>query len=533
MTQVYESNCLSSPTERKLTNGLLLQTPVLKLLVSCNAHNERIIFSDVVHKINRKGSSQKRILMITTRAVYNLENNKCKRRIDVQDIGKVVCSRVSDQFILHIPKEYDYHYSSAKHKEIVSILEKVHQLYVGESLKVETLDDKDLTKYVLTKKDLEKRNKGAHIARRSSAGDLMKSMAKLKVDEKPQLPKEDLPTHAIFGEKVTIDDFELLKVLGKGSFGKVMQVKKKDTGEILAMKILQKDKVLEKHQLEHTKAERHILQAVQHPFMVHLRFAFQSEAKLYMVLDYVNGGELFFHLQNSVRFSEVRARLYGAEILLALGHLHKLGVIYRDLKPENILLDKDGHVRLTDFGLAKQNISDNKTYTFCGTPEYLAPEVVTSEGHGRGVDWWSLGTLIYEMMNGLPPFYDPNMTEMYKKIMNSPLNFPSFFSANAKDLLSKLLERNPEKRLGSGEGDVEEIKAHPFFETIDWEKLYNRDVETPFKPNVGSDTDVQNFDSCFTSEIARDSVVKPMKGQDKKAANFDGFTFMPQGPLKR
>ena len=515
------------------TNGLFLQTPVLKLLVSCNAHNERIIFSDVVHKINRKGSSQKRILMITTRAVYNLENNKCKRRIDVQDIGKVVCSRGSDQFILHIPKEYDYHYSSAKHKEIVSILEKVHQVYVGESLKVETLDDKDLTKYVLTKKDLEKRNKGAHIARRSSAGDLMKSMSKLKVDEKPQLPKEDLPTQAIFGEKVTIDDFELLKVLGKGSFGKVMQVKKKDTGDIFAMKILQKDKVLEKHQLEHTKAERHILQAVQHPFMVHLRFAFQSEAKLYMVLDYVNGGELFFHLQNSVRFSEVRARLYGAEILLALGHLHKLGVIYRDLKPENILLDKDGHVRLTDFGLAKQNIADNKTYTFCGTPEYLAPEVVTSEGHGRGVDWWSLGTLIYEMMNGLPPFYDPNMTEMYKKIMNSPLNFPSFFSANAKDLLSKLLERNPEKRLGSGEGDVEEIKAHPFFETIDWEKLYNRDVETPFKPNVGSDTDVQNFDSCFTSEIARDSVVKPMKGQDKKAANFDGFTFMPQGPLKR
>ena len=501
-------------------------------MVSCNAHNEKIIFSDVVKKINRKGSQQKRILMITTRAIYNLENNKCNRRIEVQDIGKIISSRSSDQFILHIPKEYDYHYASGRSKEIVSILEKVHHVYVGQNLAVETLDDQDLTKYVLTKKDLEKRNKSAHMARRSSAGDLMKSMSALKVgEEKPQLPKEDCETHAIFGEKAGIDDFELLKVLGKGSFGKVMQVKKKDTGEIFAMKILQKDKVLEKHQLEHTKAERHILQAVQHPFTVHLRFAFQSESKLYMVLDYVNGGELFFHLQNSVRFSEVRARLYGAEILLALGHLHKLGVIYRDLKPENILLDKDGHVRLTDFGLAKQNISDNKTYTFCGTPEYLAPEVVTSEGHGRGVDWWSLGTLIYEMMNGLPPFYDPNMTEMYKKIMHSPLNFPSFFSANAMDLLSKLLERNPEKRLGSGEGDVEEIKAHPFSESIDWEKLYNRDVDTPFKPKVGSDTDVQNFDSCFTNEIARDSIVAPTKPE--KNANFDGFTFMPDGPLKR
>ncbi|QDZ17804.1 protein kinase [Chloropicon primus] len=512
------------------------KTPVLKLLVSCNAHNEKIIFSDVVKKINRKGSTQKRILMITTRAIYNLENNKCKRRIEVQDIGKIIVSRVSDQFILHIPKEYDYHYSSSRSKEITSILEKVHHVYVGESLTVETLDDKDLTKYVLTKKDLEKRNKSAHMARRSSAGDLMKSMQKLGLaEEKPQMPKVEGETHAVFGEKVTIDDFELLKVLGKGSFGKVMQVKKKGTGEILAMKILQKDKVLEKHQLEHTKAERHILQAVQHPFMVHLRFAFQSESKLYMILDYVNGGELFFHLQNSVRFSEVRARLYGAEILLALGHLHKLGIIYRDLKPENILLDKEGHVRLTDFGLAKQNIdTDNKTYTFCGTPEYLAPEVVTSEGHGRGVDWWSLGTLIYEMMNGLPPFYDPNMTEMYKKIIHQPLNFPSFFSASAKDLLSKLLERNPEKRLGSGEGDVEEIKAHPFFESIDWDKLYKREVETPFKPQVGSDTDVQNFDSCFTNEIARDSVVAPAKGNaGGGTANFDGFTFMPQGPLKR
>ena len=207
-------------------------------MVSCNAHNEKIIFSDVVKKINRKGSQQKRILMIATRAIYNLENNKCNRRIEVQDIGKIISSRSSDQFILHIPKEYDYHYASGRSKEIVSILEKVHHVYVGQNLAVETLDDQDLTKYVLTKKDLEKRNKSAHMARRSSAGDLMKSMSALNVgEEKPQLPKEDCETHAIFGEKAGIDDFELLKVLGKGSFGKVMQVKKKDTGEIFAMKI--------------------------------------------------------------------------------------------------------------------------------------------------------------------------------------------------------------------------------------------------------------------------------------------------------
>ena len=179
------------------------QTPVLKLLVSCNAHNEKIIFSDVVKKINRKGSTQKRILMITTRAIYNLENNKCKRRIEVQDIGKIISSRTSDQFILHIPKEYDYHYSSGRSKEIVTILEKVHHVYVGESLSVETLDDKDLTKYVLTKKDLEKRNKSAHMARRSSAGDLMKSMAKMAQQMRPQMEAEmrGLPEWLLSGAK--------------------------------------------------------------------------------------------------------------------------------------------------------------------------------------------------------------------------------------------------------------------------------------------------------------------------------------------
>ena len=468
-------------------------------MVSCNAHNEKVIFSDIVHKINRKGSKQKRILMITTRAVYNLENNKCKRRIEVQDIGKVVCSTTSNQFILHVPKEYDYHYVSPRAKEIVSVVEKVYNVYVGEKLGVESLDDNDLTKYVLTKKDVEKRGHNPSIsARRNSAGDMLKSFQQMSVSGSVSGPEgssgpgeipKDTATQNVYGEKVTLDDFDLLKVLGKGSFGKVMQVKKKDTGEIFAMKVLQKDKVIEKNQLEHTKAERHILQAVQHPFMVHLRFAFQSEAKLYMVLDIVNGGELFFHLQQSGRFSEARARLYGAEILLALGHLHSIGIIYRDLKPENILLGRDGHVRLTDFGLAKQNISDNKTYTFCGTPEYLAPEVVKSEGHGRGVDWWSLGTLIYEMMNGLPPFYDPNMSEMYKKIMNAPLQFPSFFSANAKDLLSKLLDRNADRRLGSSEADVEEIKAHPFFSSIDWDKLYKKEIDPPFKPKVQTDTE--------------------------------------------
>ena len=217
-------------------------------------------------------------------------------------------------------------------------------------------------------------------------------------------------------QKMTVDDFELLNVVGKGSFGKVMQVRKKDTGEIFAMKTLKKSVLVKRKHVEHTQTEREILQQIDHPFIVSLRYAFQTKDKLYMILDYFNGGELFFHLRNGGAFGEERAKFYAAEIACALSCLHDNNYIYRDLKPENILLDSDGHIRLTDFGLSKDGISDNSiTHTFCGTPEYLAPEIIKNDGYGKTVDWWSLGTLLYEMINGLPPFYDENLHYMYEK----------------------------------------------------------------------------------------------------------------------
>jgi len=216
-------------------------------------------------------------------------------------------------------------------------------------------------------------------------------------------------------KKVGKDDFELLKVIGKGSFGKVMQVKKKDDGQIYAMKVLRKEAIIARKQVDHTRAEKAILQKIEHPFIVKLNYAFQTEDKLYMVLDFVNGGELFFHLKKEGKFSEERVRLYSAEIALALHHLHSRDIVYRDLKPENILIDADAHICITDFGLSKEIISDEVTHTFCGTPEYLAPEVLKGQGHGCPVDWWSLGTLIYEMLTGLPPFYSQNINIMYQK----------------------------------------------------------------------------------------------------------------------
>eukprot|EP01126_Amoeba_proteus_P060993 TRINITY_DN813_c0_g2_i2.p1 TRINITY_DN813_c0_g2~~TRINITY_DN813_c0_g2_i2.p1 ORF type:complete len:303 (+),score=58.06 TRINITY_DN813_c0_g2_i2:450-1358(+) len=245
-----------------------------------------------------------------------------------------------------------------------------------------------------------------------------------------------------------------------------MQVREKGTNNIYAMKVMRKENIIAKNQVTHTKDEKSVLQKIKHPFIVNLHYAFQTPEKLYMILDYVNGGELFFHLKKSGRFSENRVRLYAAEISSALIHLHSNGIVYRDLKPENLLLDAQGHIVITDFGLSKEIKSEHGTHTFCGTPEYLAPEVLTGEGHSFPVDWWSLGTLIYEMLTGLPPFYSEVTSEMYQKIVSGDLVFPQDMSDDICDLLSGLLDRDPDERMGG-----EEVMDHPWFECIDWELL--------------------------------------------------------------
>lgn len=236
---------------------------------------------------------------------------------------------------------------------------------------------------------------------------------------------------------MTIDNFDLLKVVGKGSFGKVMQVRKRDTNRIYAMKILRKSHIVSRSEVDHTMAERTVLAQIDNPFIVGLKFSFQSPQKLYLVLAFVNGGELFRHLQLEGRFSEVRSRFYTAELLCALECLHKFNVIYRDLKPENILLDYNGHINLCDFGLCKLNMSESDTTnTFCGTPEYLAPELLLGQGYTKTVDWWTLGVLLYEMLTGLPPFYDENTNEMYRKILQDEIRFPEDVTPQARSILT-------------------------------------------------------------------------------------------------
>lgn len=331
-------------------------------------------------------------------------------------------------------------------------------------------------------------------------------------------------------------DFELLKVLGKGGYGKVFQVRKisgADKGKIFAMKVLKKASIARNAKDQaHTKAERNILECVKHSFIVDLIYAFQTGGKLYLILEYLPGGELFMQLEREGIFMEDTACFYLAEILIAIEHLHSQGIIYRDLKPENILLDAHGHVKLTDFGLCKESINDGSvTHTFCGTIEYMAPEILTRSGHGKAVDWWSLGALMYDMLTGAPPFTAENRKKTIDKILKAKLSLPPYLTNEARSLIKKLLKKNIGERLGSGPDDAKPIKGHPFFRHIDWNELINRKVEPPFKPSVTSELDVSQFDTKFTKQTPVDSPDDTILSESANQV-FVGFTYVAPSVLE-
>lgn len=338
--------------------------------------------------------------------------------------------------------------------------------------------------------------------------------------------------------KMGPEDFEILRLIGKGTFGQVYQVRKKDTRRIYAMKVLSKKVVVQKKEIAHTIGERDILvrtSTTQSPFIVGLKFSFQTEADLYFVTDYMSGGELFWHLQREGRFSEQRAKFYIAELVIALEHLHDNNIVYRDLKPENILLDANGHIALCDFGLSKANVTQgDTTSTFCGTTEYLAPEVLLDEsGYTKMVDFWSLGVLIFEMCCGWSPFHADDTQQMYKNIAFGKVKFPKdALSAEGRSFVKGLLNRNPENRLGA-QDDARELRRHPFFHDIDWDHLIQKKIPPPFKPHVASETDTSNFDPEFTE--ASTSLFKSMKVgtplSPRIQDNFVGFTFVGESSM--
>uniref|UniRef100_A0A8C9YPQ3 Serine/threonine-protein kinase Sgk1 n=1 Tax=Sander lucioperca TaxID=283035 RepID=A0A8C9YPQ3_SANLU len=300
-------------------------------------------------------------------------------------------------------------------------------------------------------------------------------------------PRDDVNLGPSANPNARPTDFDFLAVIGKGTFGKVLLAKLKADNKFYAVKVLQKKVILKKKEQKNIMAERNVLlKSLKHPFLVRLHYSFQTPEKLYFVLDYVNGGELFFHLQRERCFSEPRARFYSAEVASAIGYLHSLNIVYRDLKPENILLDSQGHVVLTDFGLCKEGVEpEGTTSTFCGTPEYLAPEVLRKEAYDRTVDWWCLGAVTYEMIYSLPPFYSRDVAEMYDGILHKPLPLPPGKSDAVCSLLVGLLQKDQHRRLGAI-ADFLEIKNHIFFSPINWDDLDHKRITPPYNPNVVS-----------------------------------------------
>ncbi|XP_016528954.1 serine/threonine-protein kinase Sgk2b isoform X2 [Poecilia formosa] len=352
--------------------------------------------------------------------------------------------------------------------------------------------------------------------------------------------------------QVKPSDFDYLKVIGTGSFGKVLLARHRKQGGYYAVKALDKQMIIKRKEQRHVMVERSVLlKGLKHPFLVGLHFSFQTPKTLYFVLDFANGGELFYHLQREGSFPEPRAAFYAAEIAAALGYLHSLSIVYRDLKPENVLLDSEGHVMLTDFGLCKEGVAvGGITHTFCGTPEYLAPEVLLGQPYSLAVDWWGLGAVLFEMLSGLvsltglsfaslfsaslthciacsasqPPFYSRSRLEMLENILYSPLQLPSGLSESAHSLLKGLLERNVSKRLGQ-RLDIEELKEHQFFASINWDDLIARKVRPPFIPKVTSPCDVYYIAPAFTLQPVPASVNDRSEAAASNAT-FSGFSFM-------
>jgi serine/threonine protein kinase len=337
------------------------------------------------------------------------------------------------------------------------------------------------------------------------------------------LKEEDNPS----GLKLKLNDFERLKLLGKGSFGQVYLVKSKYSDKIYAMKILDKNVIREGRQEGHTKIERDLLVKINCPFIVNIKFSFQDKNNLYILTEFMPGGELFFHLHKERRFSNEKAKFYLIEMILALEYLHKKNMLYRDLKPENILIDRNGHIKLIDFGLSKiLQKQKEKSYTICGTPQYLAPEILSDKGYDSTVDWWSLGCVFYEMLIGITPYKINLEDSLNKNLYKQKIFIPDYVTEEAGDLINKLLVIDPKKRLGFGGNGVNKIKSHPYFKNVNWDDGWNQKLIPPFIPKLNNETDLKYFDHSFTDESISSGDYSNISGVTMNNNEFKGFTYV-------
>ena len=435
---------------------------------------------------------------------------------------------MTDEFVIHgVENEYDYYYVSRRRKELIETIYKAYNNIENVPFKFALVNEKSLKDYVTSRKDKKvnsmfTRMKTEHFCTIDDF--LSQSFSTTGEVNKNGVVGPQIDSDTVFSshnnvKEVKLEDFKVIKVVGRNSYGKISLVEYLPTHEYYSMKSLEKDLLIKDEQIENALLEKEILQNIDYPLLCKLIFCFQTEDRIFFVMPFFAGGELFQLLKKFGTFDEEKVRFYGAQIALAIEYLHKIGIIYRELTPENILMDENGYLKLADFGMAKKLKDDEKTLTLCGTPEYLAPEIITMEGHDKTVDWWSLGILLFEMLYGKSPFYTENINRMYDLIKTSPVKFPKKvnLSEEAKDIIQKLLEKNPKKRLGSQNG-IEEIKNHPFFAKIDFNLIEQKKVKAPFIPEITIDSDglyYNDEDDIDDSDISKKNMDLIQKNQDK------------------
>ncbi|CAF1208809.1 unnamed protein product [Adineta steineri] len=365
----------------------------------------------------------------------------------------------------------------------------------------------------------------------------LKRNIKMVTNDEVDITDNEYPLmNEIFTRRPQINDFEYLKILGRGTFGKVVLCRERTTQRIFAMKMLRKSLVITNNEIVHTMDENKILRRIRHPFITNLICAFTTSDRLCLVMECVNGGELFFHLNREKRFSEERTRFYVAEIACVIGYLHSRKIIYRDIKLENILLDRFGHIKLVDFGLCKTNVPFGQTtVTFCGTPQYIAPEILRMSSYTNAIDWWGVGVVMYECLVGRLPFADSRSQDgLFQKILTHEPNYPAILSPVASDLIKRFLKKEPTERIGSGIEDVVEVERHPFFAGIPFQFYEQKKIEPTFKPELDSDTDTRYFDTEFTNEpvcVTPPGSTESLNGLGLTDDAFERFTYVGNDAL--